>query len=113
MDDVREIISAIGRRALGEALGVGVGTVSAAAAAGSFPAAWYPTVRKLARKADIAVPDSLFNWRRAEDAAEIHNSCGAAGAEVAPADPPDGGRDAANLAGAPAGAPVLSSDAAE
>ena len=71
MINAHAIIKNIGRKRLSQQLGVKYVTVSAAAVSGRFPAAWYPTIQRLAAEYDLTVPDDLFNWRVPQDAAVL------------------------------------------
>lgn len=59
---VRATIEALGVKRICECVGVGENAVYAAAAAGKFPARWYPHIRDLCKEEGIDYPDTLFNW---------------------------------------------------
>lgn len=66
MSETANLIDAIGRTRLCDALGVKPGAVSAAAVAGIMPASWFKVVRILADADKLDAPDRLFNWKRSK-----------------------------------------------
>jgi hypothetical protein len=73
-DSVGQIVSQIGATRLAAELGVSHHSIRAAKTAGSFPASWYMTIRRLCEEADAACPVAAFNWRRAESAAPTQDA---------------------------------------
>lgn len=64
MNTVSSILKTIGRAELSRRLGVGSTTISAAAVAGKFPSAWYPTVKGMCEEHGLNVTDDMFNFRQ-------------------------------------------------
>lgn len=62
---IKDAIGRLGRPAMIDALGVGQSHISNRIDAGSFPAAWFHELDKLARKQGWEIPRELFNWKSA------------------------------------------------
>lgn len=78
MDNVRDIVSVLGRDAIKEALGVRDGAVYAAEQKGLFPAAWFDALDQLGQEHCNPLPRSLFNWKRAmpaQPASDVMGIC--------------------------------------
>jgi len=63
MTKARDIVSAIGRKEIRQALSVGETSISEALSKGKFPSGWYAIIKDLGEARDIEVPRELFNWR--------------------------------------------------
>lgn len=71
MCTIPDICDAIGRKTLGQRLGVGRAAIANAVAEGKFPARWFKVVTDLCAEKGIDCPDELFNFAipKSEDAA--------------------------------------------
>ncbi len=64
------IIDRIGPTTIAQAVGVKVNAVYNTRG-GNFPAAWYPTIQRLAKERSIPVSPDLFHWRQPKDAVAL------------------------------------------
>lgn len=74
METVRDIVAALGQKAVAEALGVGRTAVGNAVSRGRFPAAWYSVITKMCEARGMAAAPDLFGMvpqARAESAPPV------------------------------------------
>jgi hypothetical protein len=64
MIDASKIVSALGAKEIGAAVGLRHSSaVYNAAADGSFPASWFRSLRDMCEEVGIECPEELFNWK--------------------------------------------------
>ncbi len=63
--DARDLIEALGGKAIAAALGVSASSVKEAKRNNLFPASWYRGVTRLGQSKGVTVPLDAFNWRGA------------------------------------------------
>lgn len=65
----KHIVETLGRTEMQERLGVATQSITNCIAENEFPARYYAVLKEMAEERELEMPLSLFNWRRAEDAA--------------------------------------------
>ena len=103
MQKPREIVAALGRNEIAEAVGVGLSAIYEAARQERLPAAWFIACRELARRKGVVLEESAFTFKIAPlsdmGAADAAASPGQRKITVNshnhPAAPPSAGADAA------------------
>ena len=64
MIDAKKITDALGRDAIASAVGVKSTAVITQASSGTFPAAWFDAVEKMAGEAGVECPRSVFRFKQ-------------------------------------------------